>query len=114
MIEYIKTPEGIEVWQRMLMETIPLDVWEKQISDREKTIAEFDAKKYTDNIQAEIAALKAKEKLIRQRQVELLSDLAATERTVRENLLSQKDLNGKAKYILPDPKRVLRIEKNIN
>ncbi|MGY3803148.1 hypothetical protein ACWNT8_03675 [Pigmentibacter ruber] len=64
----------------------------------------------TYSVGYEIASLKAKEKLLRQRQVELQSELAATEKNVRDNLLSQKDINGKSKYILPDPKRVLRAE----
>jgi len=64
----------------------------------------------TYSVGYEIASLKAKEKLLRQRQVELQSELAATEKNVRDNLLSQKDANGKSKYILPDPKRVLRAE----
>lgn len=64
----------------------------------------------TYSVGYEIANLKAKEKLLRQRQVELQSELAATERSVRDHLLSQKDSSGKPKYILPDPKRVLRAE----
>ncbi|WGL61447.1 hypothetical protein QEJ31_07575 [Pigmentibacter sp. JX0631] len=64
----------------------------------------------TYSVGYEIASLKAKEKLLRQRQVELQSELAATEKSVRDNLLSQKDINGKSRYILPDPKRVLRAE----
>ena len=64
----------------------------------------------TYSVGYEIANLKAKEKQLRQRQVELQSELAATERNVRDYLLSQKDSNGKPKYILPDPKRVLRAE----
>ncbi len=64
----------------------------------------------TYSVGYEIANLKAKEKLLRQRQVELQTELAATERNIRDYLLSQKDLNGKPKYILPDPKRVLRAE----
>lgn len=63
----------------------------------------------TYSIGYEIADLKAKEKSLRQRQIELQSDLASVERTVRDNLLSQKDSSGKPKYILPDPKRVLRV-----
>ena len=58
MIEYIKTPEGIEVWQRTLMEIIPLKDWEKTIADKEKYVAEFDEKQYTDAIKAEISVLK--------------------------------------------------------
>ncbi len=64
----------------------------------------------TYSVGYEIANLKAKEKLLRQRQVELQTELAATERNIRDYLLSQKDSNGKPKYILPDPKRVLRAE----
>lgn len=64
----------------------------------------------TYSVGYEIANLKAKEKLLRQRQVELQTELAATERNIRDYLLSQKDANGKPKYILPDPKRVLRAE----
>ncbi|APJ02464.1 hypothetical protein [Silvanigrella aquatica] len=64
----------------------------------------------TYSVGYEIASLKSKEKSLRQRQIELLSDLASTERNVRDNLLSQKDNFGKPKYILPDPKRVLRSE----
>lgn len=59
MIEYIKTPQGIEVWQRNLMEIIPLKDWEKTITDKEKYVSEFDAKKYIDEIKAEISSLKA-------------------------------------------------------
>lgn len=65
----------------------------------------------TYSVGYEIATLKSKEKILRQRQVELQSELAATERNVRDNLLAQKDSSGKQKYILPDPKRVLRSEK---
>lgn len=64
----------------------------------------------TYSVGYEIASLKSKEKSLRQRQIELQSDLAATERNVRDNLLAQKDSLGKPKYILPDPKRVLRAE----
>jgi cell division protein FtsL len=64
----------------------------------------------TYSVGYEIAALKSKEKSLRQRQIELQSDLAATERNVRDNLLAQKDSSGKPKFILPDPKRVLRTE----
>lgn len=62
----------------------------------------------TYSVGYEIAELKSKEKILRQRQIELLSDLAATERSVRDHLLAQKDSSGSLKYILPDPKRVLR------
>jgi hypothetical protein len=64
----------------------------------------------TYSVGYEIAALKNKEKSLSQRQIELLSELASTERNVRDNLLAQKDSSGKPKYILPDPKRVLRAE----
>ena len=65
----------------------------------------------TYSVGYEIATLKSKEKLLRQRQVELQSELASTERNVRDNLLAIKDPNGKPKYVLPDPKRVLRADK---
>ncbi|KAB8030868.1 hypothetical protein [Fluviispira multicolorata] len=68
----------------------------------------------TYSVGYEIASLKAKEKSLRQRQVELQSELAATERTVRDNLLAQKDKTGKPKYILPDPKRVMRMDQTLH
>ncbi|WP_186646403.1 hypothetical protein [Fluviispira vulneris] len=68
----------------------------------------------TYSVGYEIASLKTKEKSLRQRQVELQSELAATERTVRDNLLSLKDKSGRPKYILPDPKRVMRMEQTLH
>lgn len=65
----------------------------------------------TYSVGYEIAALKTKEKSLRQKQFELLSELAATERAVRDQLLTQRDKSGNIKYILPDPNHVLRSEK---
>ena len=62
----------------------------------------------TYSIGYEIASLKNKEKQLRQRQIELQSDLASTRRMVRDKLLAEQDKLGKPKYILPDPKHVLR------
>ena len=62
----------------------------------------------TYSIGYEIASLKNKEKQLRQRQIELQSDLASTRRMVRDKLLSQQDKLGKPKYILPDPTHVIR------
>jgi hypothetical protein len=64
----------------------------------------------TYSIGYEIASLKNKEKQLRQRQIELQSDLASTKRMVRDKLLAEQDKLGKPKYILPDPKHVLREE----
>lgn len=68
----------------------------------------------TYSVGYEIAALKSKEKTLRQRQIELQSELAATERNVREGLLTQKDSVGRPKFILPDPKRVLRADQSLH
>jgi len=62
----------------------------------------------TYSIGYEIASLKKKENQLRQRQIELQSDLASTRRMVRDKLLSQQDKLGKPKYILPDPTHVIR------
>ncbi|MES2615197.1 MAG: hypothetical protein V4591_07275 [Bdellovibrionota bacterium] len=62
----------------------------------------------TYSIGYEIASLKNKERQLRQRQIELQSDLASTRRMVRDRLLAEQDKFGKPKYILPDQKHVLR------
>lgn len=62
----------------------------------------------TYSIGYEIASLKNKERQLRQRQIELQSDLASARRMVRDKLLAEQDKQGKSKYILPDPKHVLR------
>ncbi len=62
----------------------------------------------TYSIGYEIASLKGKENQLRQRQIELQSELASTQRMVRDKLLAEQDKFGKPKYILPDPKHVLR------
>lgn len=64
----------------------------------------------TYSIGYEIAALKSKERQLRQRQIELQTDLASIRRMVRDKLLSEQDKFGKPKYILPDPNHVLREE----
>jgi hypothetical protein len=64
----------------------------------------------TYSIGYEIASLKNKENKLRQRQTELQSDLAATQRFVREKLLSEKKPDGTIKYVLPDQQHVLREE----
>lgn len=62
----------------------------------------------TYSIGYEIASLKNKERQLRQRQIELQSDLASTKRIIRDKLLAEQDKQGKPKYILPDPNHVLR------
>jgi cell division protein FtsL len=62
----------------------------------------------TYTIGYEIAHLKTKERNLRQRQTELLSELAFAERTIRDRLLSQTTPDGKQKYILPDRNHVLK------
>jgi cell division protein FtsL len=62
----------------------------------------------TYSIGYEIASLKNKEKQFRQRQIELQSELASTQRMVRDKLLTEQDKLGRPKYILPDAKHVLR------
>ena len=56
----------------------------------------------------EIASLKMTENKLRQRQTELQSDLAITQRLVRDKLLSEKNADGSMKYILPNQQHVLR------
>ena len=51
----------------------------------------------TYSIGYEIASLKNKEKQLRQRQIELQSDLASTRRMVRDKLLAEQDKLGKPK-----------------
>lgn len=64
----------------------------------------------TYSIGYEIATLKSKERNLRQRQTELKSELASTQRMVRDKLLSEHDSSGQQKYVLPDQKHVLREE----
>ncbi len=64
------------------------------------------SKTYT--IGYEIANLKNKEKQLRQRQIEIQTELASTQRTMRDKLLSEADSQGNPRYILPDQKHVLR------
>ena len=63
----------------------------------------------TYSIGYEIAALKDKEKSLRQRQVELQSGLADAEHTVRDALLAELNSSGKQKYILPDHNHVIKV-----
>jgi hypothetical protein len=64
----------------------------------------------TYSVGYEIASLKNKEKQLRQKQIELQSELASTKRMVRDKLLAEQDNAGKPKYILPDQNHVLRDE----
>lgn len=62
----------------------------------------------TYSIGYEIASLKNKEKQLSQKKIEFQSDQAFLKRMVRDKLLSQRDKNGKPKYVLPDPNHVIR------
>ena len=62
----------------------------------------------TYTIGYEIAALKNKEKQLHQRQSEIKTEIASTQRYVRDNLLAQQNKQGKTKYILPDASHVIR------
>ena len=62
----------------------------------------------TYHIGYEIAELKRKEKNLREKQIELQSELAEVQRSVRDKLLAEKDKQGKPKFLLPDQRYVIQ------
>lgn len=64
----------------------------------------------TYSIGYEIAALKLHEKQLRHYQIELQSQYAETQKTIRDKLLLEQDKSGKQKFVLPDLKHVIKEE----
>ena len=62
----------------------------------------------TYSIGYEIAHLKNKEKNLRQKKDELLSNQTSVQRDVRDALLAEKDSKNLPKYILPDQNHVIK------
>ncbi len=64
----------------------------------------------TYSIGYEIASLKNKEKNLRQKKDELLSNFTSVQRNVRNSLLSEKEKGDVLKYTLPDQQHVIKEE----
>lgn len=73
-------------------------------------VAVISMRSKTYSIGYEIASLKARERHLRQHQIELQSDYAKTQKSIRNKLLSEQDKSGQAKYVLPDLKHVIKEE----
>lgn len=62
----------------------------------------------TYSIGYELASLKLQEKQLNQKHIELQTQLAELQKSIRENLLAKINNAGKLKYIMPDKKHVIK------
>lgn len=62
----------------------------------------------TYSIGYELASLKLQEKQLNQKHIELQTQLAELQKSIRENLLVKTNNAGKLKYIMPDKKHVIK------
>jgi len=62
----------------------------------------------TYSVGYQLVVLKKKETHLRSQQHELQIELARMQKNIRDSLLSQTDVFGKPKYVLPEPNHVIR------
>jgi len=56
----------------------------------------------------QIGTLKGQERQLQIKKMELESQLASTERMVRDSILNKKDAQGQPRYVIPDVRHVIK------